>query len=106
MIDEYLNISITYSFDNDQRDNKSDLMPLEFHINNLLLAKLYGYEKNNKSKKSALETKICRKFNQKGWFKCLMKNITYSEIVFCKPINFESWIKYVKKGDIYFDSGM
>ena len=105
-IDESLNISITYSFEKDQRGNKFDLMPKEFHSNNLLLAKWYGYEKNNNSKKSALETKISKKFNQKGWFKCLMKNNTYNEIAFGKPINFESWMNYVQKGDIFFDSGM
>ena len=105
-IDESLNISITYSFEKDQRDNKLDLMPKEFHTNNLLLAKWYGYEKNNNSKKSALETKISKKFNQKGWFKCLMKNNTYNEIAFGKTINFESWMNYVQKGDIFFDSGM
>ena len=44
-IDESLNISITYSFEKDQRGNKFDLMPKEFHSNNLLLAKWYGYEK-------------------------------------------------------------
>ena len=72
----------------------------------MALAVKYGYEKNNNSKKSALETKISKKFNQKGWFKCLMKNNTYNEIAFGKPINFESWMNYVQKGDIFFDSGM
>ena len=31
---------------------------------------------------------------------------TYNEIAFGKPINFESWMNYVQKGDIFFDSGM
>ena len=67
----------------------------QIKVDSLMIAK--GYEKNNKSKKSALETKISKKFNQKGWFKCLIKNNTYSEIVFGNPINFESWMNYVEK---------
>ena len=35
-----------------------------------------------------------------------MKNNTYSEIVFGDPIYFESWMNYVEKCDIFFDSGM
>ena len=72
----------------------------------MLLAKWYGYEKNNNSKKTALETKVKNKFNNKGWFKCVMENNIYTKIIFGKPISFETWIEYVKSGDVYFDSGM
>ena len=53
-----------------------------------------------------MEEKVGNKFNQKGFFKCKMENGIYKEIVFGEPISFETWIAYLKKGDIYFDSGM
>ena len=105
-IDESLNIKISYDFSKDNRNNKYEIIPDEFRLNNLILAKWYGYEKNNESNKTALETKINKKFNQKGWFKCVMKNNVYKKIVFGKSMNFISWIKYLSSGDIFFDSGM
>ena len=105
-IDKNLNILITYSYKKDQRENKSEIMPKKFKVNNLLLAKWYGYEANNNSLKTALETKISKKFNQKGWFKCFMKDNKYNSISFGNPINFESWMNFIKKGEIFFDSGM
>ena len=42
-----------------------------------------------------------------GWFKCNKDiNGIYTTIVFGDPINFETWINGVKKGLIFFDSGM
>ena len=105
-IDESLNIKISYDFSKDNRNNKYEIIPDEFRLNNLILAKWYGYEKNNESNKTALETKINKKFNQKGWFKCVMKNNVYKKIVFGKSMNFISWMKYLSSGDIFFDSGM
>ena len=35
-----------------------------------------------------------------------MKNNIYEKIVFGAPVNFETWINYLKLGDIYFDSAM
>jgi len=47
-----------------------------------------------------------RKFNQKGWFKCVKNQDVYTEIVFGKPICFELWIEWVRIGDVFLDSGM
>jgi len=106
VVDDELNINIYYDFSKDLRKQKSNIVPLKFQKDNLLLAKWYGYEKNNNSKKTALETKVKNKFNNKGWFKCVMENNIYTKIIFGKPISFETWIEYVKSGDVYFDSGM
>ena len=105
-VDDSLNVIITYDFSRDARPNKFEIIPNELKLNDLVLAKWYGYEKNNKSKKTALETKVNKKFNQKGWFKCLMENNVYKKIVFGEKMNFSLWIKYLLSGDIYFDSGM
>ncbi len=47
------------------------------------------------------------KFNDKGWFKC-EKNTdgVYISIAFGDPITFDDWIKSVKLGLVFFDSGM
>lgn len=105
-VDDYFNINIFYDFSRDQRRDKNNIVPKDLQIDNLLIAKWYGLEENNKSNKTALETKVKNKFDNKGWFKCVMENNTYTKIVFGKPIDFQTWITYVVSGDIYFDSGM
>ena len=108
-VDRDLNVLIKYNFSKDQRVNKIEIVPKYFQIEGLILAKWYGYESNIKIKKNtrkSLETRIKSKFNQKGWFKCIMKNNIYEKIVFGAPVNFETWINYLKLGDIYFDSAM
>ena len=105
-IDNSFNLNIFYNFSQDKRETKHYLIPKNFQLDGLLLAKWIGYEINNNSSKPALETKVKRKFNQKGWFKCLMENGVYNRIVFGKPISFELWINYIISGDIFFDSGM
>ena len=72
----------------------------------ILLAKWHSLEKNNFSKKTSLEVKVNNKFNQRGWFKCVVEDNKYSKIVFGDPINIYEWISLVKKGEIFFDSGM
>lgn len=106
VVDEKSNISIFYDFSKDLRTNKSEKVPSKLQEDNLLLAKWYGYEKNNSSKKTALETKVKKKFNHSGWFKCVMEKNLYTKIIFGAPMDFETWIKHVLTGDIYFDSGM
>ena len=106
VLDEYLNVLIKYYYSKDQRYNKAKIMPKCLQTDDLILAKWYGYEKYNISNKSALETKVHQKFNQEGWFKCSMENNIYNKIVFGEPVRFETWIEYLKTGDIYFDSGM
>tara|TARA_B100000963_G_scaffold349260_1_gene358063 strand:- start:1031 stop:1828 length:798 start_codon:yes stop_codon:yes gene_type:complete len=106
VVDDESNINIYYDFSKDLRKEKNNIVPLELQKDNLLLAKWNGYEKNNNSKKTALETKVKKKFDNKGWFKCAMENNIYTKIIFGKPVSFETWIEYVKSGDVYFDSGM
>mgnify|MGYP001233945194 FL=1 len=105
-VDGDSNISIFYDFTKDLRQNKNSIVPKQLQIDNLLLARWYGFERNNVSKKTALETKVKNKFDHSGWFKCVMENGVYTKIVFGKPVNFKTWIEYVISGDIYFDSGM
>ena len=35
-----------------------------------------------------------------------MEKNLYTKIIFGAPMDFETWIKHVVTGDIYFDSGM
>lgn len=90
-------IQAVYSFEDDQRPNKYEIIPeaLQRHI-------ILG-----QWTKDVIKTKLERKFNDQGWFKCLKdQNGIYNEIVFGQPINFESWIVLVANGIVYFDCGM
>ena len=56
---------------------------------------------------NSIKGKLESKFNQNGWFKCIKDNAgIYTNIAFGKPINFDEWIKWVKAGEVFFDSGM
>lgn len=97
-IDKDNNISAIYNFSADMRANKKDIVPSKFQIENLTLARWDS---------SSLREKLEQKFKQNGWFKCLKDNQgIYYGIAFGKPICFEQWIEWVKKGDVFFDSGM
>lgn len=98
-VDEQDNILITYSFSKDMRINKSNIVPQEYQIENLILAQWYA---------STMRKKVNDKFNQKGWFVCKKDKFTqaYNKIGFGEPICFEQWIAMVKAGEIFFDSGM
>lgn len=98
LIDEFENILIEYNYNMDRRPNKSSIVPKNMRKKNLLLARW-----NKESIKSKLE----KKFNNYGWFKCI-KNTDgfYTNIVFGDKISWEKWIDGVKKGLIFFDSGM
>ena len=51
--------------------------------------------------------KVENKFNQSGWFKCLQNDQgIYTSIVFGDPISYSNWIKLVRSGDVFLDSGM
>ena len=97
-IDKNNNILAIYNFKEDQRKDKKKIMPNEFQKERIVIASW-----SNELMKKRVE----KKFNNLGWFKCLKnKEEVYSDIVFGDPINFNNWIKGVKKGLIYFDSGM
>ncbi|MDQ7089496.1 MAG: LlaMI family restriction endonuclease [Methylococcales bacterium] len=97
-IDEIENIKAIYSYSEDKRPNKQNIVPSRFQVENLVIAL---WEMNS------LKTKLERKFNQKGWFKC-EKNSSgeYESINFGEPINYENWLNLVRKGVVFFDSGM
>ena len=101
VIDEDDNISFVYSYSKDTRKNKSKIVPKKLKEKEHTIARW-----NAKGKKS-LSEKLERKFNQSGWFKCLLgKNGTYDRIVFGGPMNFNAFIKFFKNGKIIYDGGM
>ncbi|MCA9365983.1 LlaMI family restriction endonuclease [Candidatus Kaiserbacteria bacterium] len=98
LIDDEQNIVIEYSFSHDQRENKSTLIPSSMQQEHLILARW---------NRDWMKAKVERKFNQKGWFKCLKNNEgVYSKIVFGEPMTYENWLEGVREGLIFFDSGM
>lgn len=98
IVDSADNIHAIYNFSKDSRSDKAQIVPLSLQQDNLTLARWDA---------SSIKDKVERKFNQKGWFKCLKddKGI-YTQIVFGNPISFDVWIAWVKTGDVFFDSGM
>jgi len=97
-IDEDENILALYSFSKDQRSNKDELIPNVFKRDNLIIAKW---------EKESLKGKVERKFNDKGWFKCFKDpSGVYESIGFGDPFDYNDWIKLVKLGVAYYDSGM
>jgi len=97
-IDSKNNIVALYSYSKDERGGKGTFVPKNMQKDNLVIAKW-----NSDMMKKRVEDK----FNMLGWFKCLKnQDGIYSQIVFGAPINFDTWIGGVKKGLIFFDSGM
>lgn len=98
MIDKNNNITAVYSFSKDKRIDKNKIVPQIMQKDNLLLA---GWSAE------LMKKRVESKFNKLGWFKCQAGiNGIYEKIIFGGPINFKTWIIGVKKGLIYFDSGM
>jgi hypothetical protein len=97
-VDKNNNITAVYSFSKDQRKDKKKIVPKSMQKDNLVIAKWSA---------EMMRKRVEDKFNMLGWFKCL-KSIDgfYSNIVFGAPINFDTWIQGVRKGLIFFDSGM
>lgn len=97
-VDENNNILVIYSFEKDRRLNKLGIVPVNMRKKDLLIAKWIA---------ESTKLKVERKFNNRGWFKCIKNHEgTYNKIVFGNPINFDTWIDGVRKGFIFFDSGM
>lgn len=97
-VDKEGNISGVYSFSEDKRVDKSKIVPKAMQKDNLVIARWSA---------EMMKGRVESKFNMLGWFKCLKDpEGAYSSIVFGAPINFDSWIDGVRKGLIYFDSGM
>ena len=91
-------IMAIYSYSEDKRTNKSNLMPDDFKKENYIIASWSA---------ELMKKRVEKKFNKLGWFKCNKnKEGIYTSIVFGNPITFKIWIKGVKEGLIFFDSGM
>jgi len=98
LVDKNKNIVIEYNYTKDTRGDKANIVPVAMQIKKLKLAQWDV---------DSIREKVENKFNKKGWFKCIKDSEgLYSGIVFGAPITFENWIEAVKKGDIFFDSGM
>jgi hypothetical protein len=98
VVDDENNIHAKYFYSKDERPNKSIIIPVEIQKDNLTIAKW---------DRESIKGKLERKFNQKGWFKCMQNSSgCYAEIVFGDPINYDSWLKLVQSGEVFFDSGM
>lgn len=98
IVEESNNIIAIYSYEQDSRENKTDIIPVNMQLNNLTLAQWQS---------DSMRKRVESKFNNKGWFKCLQNNLgVYTAIQFGKPIDFEYWIDLVAEGIVFFDSGM
>ncbi len=97
-VDKKGNIFVYYDYTKDARPNKSKIVPKLMQTRNLVVAQWEAL---------FLKKKLEKKFNMHGWFKCLLnKDMIYTEIVFGAPMSFKNWIKGVRKGIVFFDSGM
>lgn len=91
-------VTIKYFFAKDKRSEKNSILPSEFRTEGLELASW---------SKEKLKTNLERKFNKLGWFKCIQdKNGVYTDVQFGLPINFDTFIQFVRTGDIFCDCGM
>ena len=107
MIVENNDIIVEYSYTHDTRLNKDVVVPDILKRENLVLARWYGNSTPISKKGKCLKKKVEDKFNDKGWFTCKTdERGVYCEICFGNPMTFDNWINLVKKGIVFFDSGM
>lgn len=91
-------IIAVYKYEYDMRANKADIIPVSFR-NRLVIVAVWP--------PLLMKKRLEAKFNQNGWFKCEKDSSgVYTSIAFGPPITFETWIEYVKTGDVYFDTAM
>lgn len=96
-IDDGNDIVVYYNYDKDKRNNKESIIPEKFRKGDIELMRwTYGY----------MKMRVEKKFNQKGWFKCFIDNGIYICISFGRPFTVDEWLKGVRSGEIYLDSGM
>ena len=100
-------IVVEYSFSEDKRSEKRTIVPSVFQNQNIIIARWYGNEVPPSQTGKCLKAKLEDKFNNNGWFTCKTNaDGEYEKICFGKPMNFDNWIELVKKGIVFFDSGM
>ena len=91
-------IEIQYSYSFDNRTHKSTLVPEVFQKEDLVIARWSA---------NKMRQRVNQKFNQNSWFRCKTDGAgKYIAIEFGEALSFEKWIRLVKKGAIFFDSGM
>jgi DNA (cytosine-5)-methyltransferase 1 len=108
IIESNLDIVALYSYSKDMRINKSSIVPAQLQIDNLEIARWYGLtDRNGIKTNKCLSTKLENKFGENGWFTCKTDRYgNYNEICFGNPFNFNQWIDLVRRGIVFFDSGM
>lgn len=90
--DDHIDIIYNYSLDN--RENKSDIIPMEYR--RMLILERWNIKK--------ISDKIRSKFNQNGWFQCLYnEQKCFTDIRFYKPFDVHKFIDLIKRGIIYQD---
>lgn len=95
-VDTYGNIFIEYNYNQDKR--KVNQIAEKFKLQSIKIAQWDS---------ESIRNKIEDKFNQLGWIFFEKNEIgEYSNITFAQPINFDYWIIELKKGNVFFDSGM
>lgn len=108
IIDANKDIVALYSYSQDMRINKSVIVPSILQKDNLEIARWFGQTSpSSKQADKCLKDKLEDKFNDKGWFTCKKDAFgRYYEICFGNPFNYNDWIELVRRGIVFFDSGM
>lgn len=108
IIEANKDIVIKYSYNEDRRAYKSNIIPIQLQNGEIELARWFGSTSpTSKRADKCLKDKLEDKFNQKGWFTCKTDSDgKYKEICFGGTFNFEQWLDLVAKGIVFFDSGM
>ncbi|SUP42849.1 LlaMI family restriction endonuclease [Veillonella criceti] len=101
-------ILAVYSFSKDMRENKDFIIPKPLQQENLIIAHWFGLESLSiKRGDKCLKQKLEDKFNDMGWFTCKTDlNGKYDRICFGAPFNYNSWLELIRRGIVFFDSGM
>lgn len=97
-----------YSYSQDRRENKDEIVPELLRQENLVLARWYGrVSPSTRETDKCLKAKLEDKFNAKGWFTCKKDMYgRYYKICFGLPMTYDNWLELVRKGVVFFDSGM
>ena len=107
VVESNSDVSVVYSYSKDLRENKNTIIPPNLQKDQLIIANWFGKALPPNTKGKTLKSKFDDKFNKKGWFTCKTDSCgVYDKICFGKPMVFENWIEDVKKGIVFFDSGM
>ena len=108
VIDKNKDILAIYSYSQDKRIDKAEIVPKSLQLEELVLARWYGeISPTTKKRDKCLKAKLEDKFNDKGWFTCKTDATgCYCKICFGRPMNYDEWLELVKQGIVFFDSGM